>query len=352
MRPTTAEERAHAIADQLDDWQLPDDELRALRARLATPWRRNSTFVAASFFGLTAFAMLALTALCKSIGATEFAAAAIAVACAEYMILRRRMYGSGIESALWLGGLLAFIAGLPRSGADEALLVIAAAFALAGWRMQNAIFATIGVIFTACYFVAVWDGAHDYWRVAVLPLALAATAIVVKRWRFSRPWIDAFWSYVAIVMPLVAEIGGRITTYDSKGHVEYALTYAILGTIALVAGLRLREHALLIAAAVSFAIMSFEAYDLVDAPLEWELIAGGALLLGLAAAVARALRGRTTGFVTTPARLTRYDELVKLGGTMAMGQAMHGKPAESEPGVSGTAGGADSFGGAGATGDY
>jgi hypothetical protein len=296
--------------------------------------------------------MLALTTLCHSIGATAFTAAAIAIACGEYMILRRRMYGSGIESALWIGGLLAFISGLPRSGTDEALLVIAAAFGIAAWRMQNAIFATIGAIFGACYFVAVWDGAHDYWRVAVVPLALAVTAIVAKRRNFSRPWIDSFWSYVAIVMPLVAEIGGRITTYDSKGHLQYALTYAILGTIALLAGLHLREHSLLIAAGVSFGIMSFEAHDLVDTPLEWKLISGGVVLLGLAAVIARTLRGRTTGFVTAPARLTRYDDLIKLGGTMAMGQTIHGKAAESEPGVTGTAGGADSFGGAGATGDY
>jgi hypothetical protein len=352
MRPTIAEERAHAIADQLDDWELPAEERRALEKQLATRWRRNSTFVATAFFGLTVFAMFALVALCKSIGATEFAAAAIAIGTGEYMIRRRRMYGSGIESALWIGGLLAFIAGLPSTGDAEALLVLAAAFAIAAWRMQNAIFATIGIVCTAVYFAAEWQSAHDYWRVAMVPLALALLAVVAKRWLFSRPWIDSFWSYVAIVMPLIAEIAGRIVTYDANGHLEYALPYAILGVIALLAGLHLREHALLIAAGVSFAIMAFELHDLVDTPLEWKLIAGGVVLLGLAALVARRLRGRTTGYVATPARLTRYDELIKLGGTMIAGQAMHGKSAEPEPAVTGTTGGSDSFGGAGATGDY
>lgn len=352
MRPTIAEERAHAIADQLDDWSVAAEERRALGKQLATRWRRNSTFVAASFFGLTVFAMFALVALCKSIGATEFAASAIAIATGEYMIRRRRMYGSGIESALWIGGLLAFIAGLPSTGDAEALLVIAAAFALAAWRMQNAIYGTIGVICTGVYFAAVWNGAHDYWRVAMVPLALALLAIVAKRWLFSRPWIDSFWSYVAIVMPLVAEINGRIVTYDSNGHLEYALPYAVLGVIALLAGLHLREHALLIAAGVSFSIMAFELHDLIDTPLEWKLISGGVVLLSLAALVARRLRGRTTGFVAAPASLTRYDELIKLGGTMVAGQAMHGKASEPEPAVSGTTGGGDSFGGAGATGDY
>jgi len=352
MRPTVAEERAHAIADQLEDWDLPAEERRAFAAQLATRWRRNSTFVALAFFGLTVFAMFALVALCKSIGVTEFTAAAIAIATGEYMIRRRRMYGSGIESALWIGGLLAFIAGLPSSGAAEALLVVAAAFGIAAWRMQNAIYGMIGVLFTTTYFVEVWRAPRDYWRVAMVPLALAVIAIVAKRWIFSRPWLDSFWSYVAIVMPLAAEIGGRGVTYDSNGHLEFAITYAILGTIALLAGLHLRDHALLIAAGVSFGITAFELHDLVDTPLEWKLIAGGVILLGLAALVARRLRGRTAGFVATPARLTRYDELIKLGGTMVAGQAMHGKASEPEPGVTGTTGGGDSFGGAGATGDY
>ena len=45
-------------------------------------------------------------------------------------------------------------------------------------------------------------------------------AIVAKRWMFFRPWIDSFWSLVAIVMPLVAEIGGRILA--SKGESKLA----------------------------------------------------------------------------------------------------------------------------------
>jgi hypothetical protein len=353
MRPTIDEERAHAIADQLDDWQLSPDERRSLEALLATPWRRNGPFVAAAFFGLTVFAMFALVALCKSTGATEFTAAAIAIAGGEYLILRRRMYGSGIESALWIGGLLAFIAGLPRSGDPEAMLVIAAAFGIAAWRMQNAIFGAIGVIFLGIYFAVAWHGSHDYWRAAMVPLAVAVIAVVAKRWIFFRPWLDSFWSLVAIVMPLVAEIGGRIVAYDSAGHLEYALTFLVLGSIALLAGLHLRDHALLIAAGVSFAINAFELHDRYDPPLEWELILGGLALLAIAAVVARLMRGRTTGLVATPARLTRYDELVKLGGTMVAGQALQPHPAApSDPAVTGTEGGAGSFGGGGATGDY
>jgi hypothetical protein len=352
MRPTIIEERAHAIASQLDDWQLPDDERRALQSRFTTAWRRNGPFVAAGIFAMTLFAVAALTFLCKTIGATEFAAAAISIGVAELLILRKKMYGSGIESALWIGGLIAFISGLPSSGKPEAILVIAAAFAIAGWRMQNPFFAAIAAFLVAAYFIDIWSGAQNYWRAASVPLALAVIAIGAKARTWRRPWIDTFWSLVAIVMPLVAEIGGHFASDSSGGNLRYALVYAILGGIALAAGLRLREHALLVAAAVSFGIAGYEARDFADYPGEWKLIASGIALLAFAALVARALRGRTQGFVATPARLTRYDELVKLGGTMVVGSAIQGHAAESDPGVAGSHGGSNSFGGAGSTTDY
>jgi hypothetical protein len=352
MRPTIAEERAHAIAGQLDDWQVPDDERHALQSRFTTTWRRNGPFAAAGIFVMTLFAVAALTFLCKTLGATEFAAAAISIAVAELLIWRKRMYGSGIESALWIGGLIAFISGLPSSGKPEAILVVAAAFAIAGWRMQNPFFGAIAAILAAAYFIDIWSSSHSYWRAASVPLALAVIAIVAKVRTWRRPWIDTFWSMVAIVMPLVAEIGGHFASDGSGGNPVCALAYAILGGIALAAGLRYREHALLIAAGVSLGIAMYEARDFADYPLEWKLIASGVALLAFAAVVARELRGRTQGFVATPARLTRYDELVKLGGTMVIGSAMQGHPAESDPGVTGSSGGSGSFGGAGSTGDY
>ncbi|HEY4642341.1 MAG TPA: hypothetical protein VII75_13425 [Thermoanaerobaculia bacterium] len=352
MRPSVAEERAHAILDQLDDWTLASEERSAFGKRLATQWRRNSVFVAAAFFGLTVFAMFALIALCKSIGATEFAAAAIAIAGAEVLIRRKRMFGSGIESALFIGGLIAFIGGLPSGNTKDAMLVFAAAFALAAWRMQNAIFGTIGAIFVALYFSENWQAHHDYWRVAMVPLALTIVAIVAKRWIGQRPWIDAFWSYVAIVMPLVAEVLGQFATYDSHGRIERVVLYVVLALIAIVAGLHLRDHALLIAAAVCIAIAAFEAHDLTELALEWKLIAGGVSLLAISGLLSRALRGRTTGFVATPAQLTRFDELIKLGAAMAAQPEKHAHAETTNPDMAGTDGGSGSFGGAGASGEY
>lgn len=346
MRPTIDEERAHAIVAELADWNVAADERKAMQAQLATPWKRNGTFVALAFFGLTVFALFAVYALCGG-----YVAAVVEIAFAEYLIRRRRMYGSGIESALWIGALLSVIAALPRSGDPEAVLVIAAAFGIAAWRMQNPFFGAIGIVFAATYPAAA-DHTHSYWHAALLPLGLAVAAVLAKWWEYRRPWLDSLWSYVAIVMPLVAEVAGSIAAYDGRGDLERAAVYAILGVVTLLAGLHLREHALLIAAAVSFAITAYEAHELFDTALEWKLMAGGLALLAAAGLVARALRGRTHGFVGTPARLTRYDELVKLGATMVAASPKHEAAATAEPNVTGTSGGAGSFGGAGATGDY
>src|SRR6185369_1399359 len=152
----------HAIVAELDDWGVAADERKAMQAQLATPWKRNGTFVAIAFFGLTVFALFAIYALCGG-----YVAAAVEIAFAEYLIRRRRMYGSGIESALWIGALLSVIAALPRSGDPEAMLVIAAAFGIAAWRMQSPFFGAIGAVFAAAY-PAVADHTHSYWHAALL----------------------------------------------------------------------------------------------------------------------------------------------------------------------------------------
>ncbi|GEM_PF-1361552 len=352
MRPSIAEERAHAITDQLDQWPLSDEERAAMKARFATHWKRHGALAALAFFVLTALAVSAFAAFCELISLTTFFAAAVCITAAELLIRRRRMYGSGIETALWIGGLLSLIFGLPHSGAPEALLVIAAAFAIAAWRMQSAIFGTIGAVFVAAYFADVWHGSHQYWQVAAVPLAMLLAAAIAKRLVIRRPWLEALLSYLVIVMPLVAEICGRIASWSSRGQIEMVIAYGLLGIALIGWGIILRDHAIFISAAVCFGVAAFEAQDLVQIAIEWQLIAGGVVLLAIAGIVARLLRGREAGFVSTPQRLTRYDELLKTAGSLAAGSMLHERPAEAPAGVSGTAQGAGSFGGAGSTGDY
>ena len=60
-----------------------------------------------------------------------YVTAAISLALAEWLIRTRHFFGTGIESALWLGGLFAFIFGLPGEGSTEVILLFAAASAFA-----------------------------------------------------------------------------------------------------------------------------------------------------------------------------------------------------------------------------
>ena len=72
----------------------------------------------------------------------------------------------------------------------------------------------------------------------------------------------------------------------------------------------------------------------------------GALLVAIGAALSRALRDRTRGFVVTPSSVTKYDEAMQIIGTINIA---HASPTHAEPQRES---GGGSFGGAGASGDY
>ncbi len=350
IRPSIAEARAHAITDRLEQWPLSDDERAALKPRFATQWKRHGALASIAFFVLTALAVAAFAAFCKLFFDTTYPAAVICIAGAELLILGRRMYGTGIEAALWIGGALSFIFGLPHSGAPEAMLVIAAAFGIVAWRMQSALFGAVGTLFVAAYFIDIWDNAHHYWRAAAIPLAMLIIAALAKRFTFRRPWLESLLSYLVIVMPLVAEVGGRSAT--SRGDLEYVIAYTAIGISLIAWGVVIRDHALFIGGGVCIAVASYEARNLLRLAVEWRLIAGGLVLFAVAAAVARLLRGRETGFISKPERLTRYDELLKMAGSLAAGSMVHERPAAEPQSPAGTAGGSGSFGGGGASGDF
>jgi len=109
-----------------------------------------------------------------------------------------------------------------------------------------------------------------------------------------------------------------------------------------------RDRATLISAAISLAIACVEVRDVIHATPQVRLMIAGALLVAIAAAVSRALRNKMTGFVTTPASMTRYDEAMQLAGAFSMAHAAP-QHATAEPQRES---GGGNFGGAGASGDY
>ena len=166
---------------------VADERALELRARgfdapLAVAWRRNSLGLSIVFFVLTAIAVLATFGFFKLIDlpGAGFITAAICLALAEWLIRTRSFFGTGIESALWLGGLFAFIFGLPGEGRTEVVLLFAAASAIAGWRVRNALFGGLAMALVIGYFIA------KNQNVVAILTAIVVTLLAVAA--LSREW--------------------------------------------------------------------------------------------------------------------------------------------------------------------
>lgn len=295
------------------------------------PHRTHGILLRTTLFVLTAIGVLALTFYTK-----EWIAGVIAIAVAEFLILVRRWYWTGVEEALWFGGVLSLIAALPNTGSDEALLVVAAGLALAGARVRNPLFGAAAASFVAGYF----EKRFDLGVVSALVIALVAAFGLLRTWR--RPSNEWLCIAVAIVLPWVgySEAGAEWRT------ATIAL-YAAYGLVTFFLALRYRHHALFLCGAIGIGIAGIELSRLTTFPMEAKLAASGALLLAGSWLVSRALRDRVTGFVATPAALTPFDNELEIAATLA---AM---PRETPPEDSGQRmEGGGEFGGAGATGKY
>lgn len=308
----------------------------AIAAQLEVPWRSKGSVVQVVFFILTSVAMFAFYGLCQvtDLPGPGIVTGVLGIALAEYLIGARRWFGTGVEGALWLGGLFALISELPSSGRPESLLVIAAAFAIAGARVRNPLAGAAA----ACTLAFYAERRFDLGVVAALLLAAAAVLLLLREWR--RPSTEFLFAVAAIALPIagafMAGPGWRQTT---------VVLYAVFGMGALALAIARRHHAILLAACASLMISAIDLGRMIDAPLEAKLAAGGVLLLAVAFAVSRALRGRTRGIVVTPAKLTHFDYEVEIVATLSHQPEA---AAPTEP----TAPGGGAFGGAGATGEF
>src|SRR5438045_2126718 len=140
-------------------WPTPEEERSG-------SWKRMSLLAEIVFFVLTAIAIAA-----SQVFLPGWFVMIACVAAAEFLIRTYRFWRTGVESALWIGGLYAFIFSLPSSGKPEALLVLAAAAAIAGWRVRTALFGTVAMCLVVAY-VAVrnWPVVWFAFRVALLVL--------------------------------------------------------------------------------------------------------------------------------------------------------------------------------------
>jgi hypothetical protein len=324
--PSVSEERAIVLRERYPRIKVPK-----------TPWRSNGPILSSVFFILTAIAITATFAFFELLRLPKgWITLAITIAVAEFLILGRRWFGTGVESALWLGGLVAWIAGLPSEGKPEALLLFAAAAFVAGARVRSAIFGTLGLTFVVAYF------AVKYWWelafIAGIAVGVIALMAVAREWK--RPSTERFFALVLIFMPLVSAIAAA----GNLRH-RWALVHVVLAALCAYFGTRYRHHAALIAAFVNVAIAAVELHDLIDIAMEWKLIAGGLVLLAVAGFIAHRLRGRTQGIVTAD------EEIKALDVALPIAVAVTAMPAGAAPAEQARGGGGE-FGGAGASGQF
>lgn len=342
--PSVADERELAMRHRFAN-------VRAIAGGTTTAWQRSSPWIALLFFGLTIFAVsatfgfFALLSLPKGI-----LTAAVSIGVAELLIQGRRMFGTGIESALWIGGLFAFLFGLPSEGKVEALLAFAAAAAIAGLRMRNPYFGTVSAILVVIYLAAAAHGS-SFWTggAAVLALALAIAAAFGLLRRWSRPSTDSLLVSLVVVMPVAAYVTGKVLTERTAMDLRVALVFGAVAALLLALGLACRNHALLIAGLLTTACVVVEVHEQFFTSLEARLIAGGLLLLVLTSLIARLLRGRTRGIVAMPAPMTQLEQAIQMGGAVAIA---HPNPSSKQQPSSDLKPGGGDFGGAGASGSF
>lgn len=328
-----ADERAVFLRERLRGEGLLTAEVAA---RLEVPWRYHRLVAYCVFFLLTAAGVGAFYGLCHAFDATYpgVITAVFAIVLAEYLIGARRWFHTGVEAALWLGALFAAVNDLPSSGEPEAILVLAAVFAVAGARVRNPLFGAAATVCVAYYF----EERFDLGVVAAIAIAILAMLALLRTWR--RPTTEWLFIATALVLP----IAGWFMA-DEIWRTVTIILYTGFAVVAFTLGLTRRHHAYFFAAMIGASIAAIDIGRTVTfLRLEARLALGGAALLAATFALSRLLRDKTEGFVTTPRR-NPADSLTLLG-TVATQPAADASP------DSDTLGGGGQFGGAGASGNY
>jgi len=320
-------------------WPSVAEERAMAFSKRAGSWRTVSTTAAIAFFVLTLLAIAAFDRFCDLLSLPNgWVTAIVAISVAELLIWRGHLWGTGVEAALWIGGLYAFIFALPSSGKPEAILTFVAAAAISGWRMRNALFGALAVVLLTVYVMKrEWPWSAMLFSVAVAVVALLA---LIRTWQ--RPSTETLWNILAVVMP-VAALGTGLQATDLRSDARVVALFVALAGFALAIGIRWRVRGALIAGVVSIVSAGVAAHDFIPFSTETTLILAGVAALGIAGAIARALRERERGFVLTPTSSAKETLLAVMPALLPTSSA-----ASSPQPVSG----GGTFGGAGSSGQF
>src|SRR5215475_3459981 len=350
LRPTPSEERWLKLSRRLrrNPRDLPFFEH-------AGGWRTASLPSRCTFFvlGLVAAGMIGI--ITERLGPTGalVTAGLVSVAVAEWLILSRRHFWSGIEEALGVAGLtmLAFEC-WSRVGWSESAgaRFVCAAFAIAGLRLLNPLITTLAVL----AFVLALDAPPIGSGLVCYGVGIAA--LIAGGYRFRRPSHDLMLDWLVVVMPVAGYLWSA-----SHSSLSVATDYLratpsawivplcplVFAGIALAVGLSRRAHAPIVAFMLCVPCTAYELRGLTGLALETRLIVWGCALLLVSIILDRYLR-ETRGGITSR-KLRDMDDpaaILSIAGSAVL--TPHSTP-KAEPSFEGAAG---RFGGGGATGRY
>lgn len=344
FRPTPDEERWIAMGSRLkagaaDPWLV----------ERAGGWKTVSTRMRCVLFVLAAVAAGLATAVCDllHIPAYMWLAALILGAVAEWLVIKRRLYGAGIEEALELAALLLIVFGITESigySHDVVIeLLMAAALLVAGIRFLNPLFivlSAVAVSFAIRYGVSQTAGSVFCFAVAILALGFGAQ-------QFRRPAYERMLDFLVVAMP----VAGYIWTQSFADTRPQALPLVMLfpyATVALLFGIGRRSHALIAAFMVSVGCLAYELRNLTGLTLEVRLMVWGGVVLAVVAELERYLRTPKHGITSrkAPGEDESSFDLLQIIGAAAV------TPAAVHDGDSQFKGGGGRSGGGGASGAY
>lgn len=346
-RPTPSQERWLTLARRLrrSPRESPFSEQTG-------GWRTANLPSRCTFFvlGLIAAGMIGIIALRLGPRSAMVIAGLVCVAIAEWLILARRHFWSGIEEALLVVGLTMLPFDWLSHGSVRIGWVVCAAFALAGLRLLNPLFTALAVL----AFVMAIDAPPL--ASGFLCYGIGITALVAGSYRFRRPSHDLMLDFLVVILPVAGYLWSisRSNPAVATDYLHAApsawivpLGPLVLALIALATGLWRRAHAPLVASMLCMACTAYELRRLSGLSLETRLIVWGCVLLFGSILLERNLRVARRGITSRPVR----DDGATPGILSLAGSAVltpHAPP-KAAPSFEG---GGGRFGGGGAGGEY
>ena len=348
LRPTPSEERWLTLARRF----RRSARVAALVEENTGGWRTANLPSRCALFvlGLIAAGMIGVIAEQLGPKGALVAAGLVSIAVAEWLILARRHFWSGIEEGLEVAGftMLAFECWSHADwSASAGARFAGAAFAIAGLRLLNPLFTTLA----ALALVPALDVPAS--AAGLLCYGIALAALIAGGHRFRRPSHDLMLDWLVIVMPVAGYLWSAsrtaTTDYLHAGASAWLVPVSLLvfAVIALATGLRRRTHAPLVAFMLCVACIAYELRGLTGLPLEARLILWGCVLLCASIALERYLRVTRRGITS---RQVREDG--DSAGILGMAGSVVLTPQSSPQAAPTFEGGGGRFGGGGASGEF